>query len=83
MLVTGVNGLIGGQAADKFLEAGFKVRGTVRDTKKSAWISELFEGRYGKGKFELVCVPDMAADGAFDEVKKGANRSLQVSRSSS
>ncbi|KAF4312522.1 NAD-dependent epimerase/dehydratase [Botryosphaeria dothidea] len=78
VLVTGVNGLIGGQAADKFLEAGFKVRGTVRDTKKNAWISELFEGRYGKGKFELVCVPDMAADGAFDEVKKGVSAFIHV-----
>ncbi|KAH7018697.1 hypothetical protein B0J12DRAFT_688386 [Macrophomina phaseolina] len=78
VLVTGVNGLIGGQVADKFLESGYKVRGTVRDTKKNAWISELFDERYGKGKFELVCVPDMSVDGAYDEVKKGVSAFIHV-----
>lgn len=71
VLVTGVNGLIGAQVADKFLEIGYKVRGTVRDAKKNAWLSEVFGAKYGQDKFELFCVPDMAAEGAFDKAKRG------------
>ncbi|OJD36593.1 aldehyde reductase [Diplodia corticola] len=78
VLVTGANGLIGSQVADKLLKIGYKVRGTVRDTKKNAWMSELFDERYGKGKFELVSVPDMAAEGAFDEAKKGVTAFIHV-----
>ncbi|KAH7043771.1 hypothetical protein B0J12DRAFT_578336 [Macrophomina phaseolina] len=78
VLVTGVNGFIGGQVADKFLDSGYKVRGTVRDIKKNAWISELFSERYGKGTFELVCVPDMSVEGAYDVVKKGVSAFIHV-----
>lgn len=71
VLVTGVNGFIGSQVASKFLEIGYNVRGTVRDTKKQAWMQDFFDERHGKGKFELYSVPDMAVEGAYDEVKKG------------
>ncbi|KAB2574784.1 NAD-dependent epimerase/dehydratase [Lasiodiplodia theobromae] len=78
VLVTGVNGLIGSHVADKFLQSGYKVRGTVRDTKKNAWMSEFFDEKYGKGNFELVSVPDMAVEGAFDEAKKGVAAFVHV-----
>jgi len=71
VLVTGVNGFIGSHVADQFLQYGFKVRGTVRDTSKNAWIRTYFEKTYGPGTFELVSVPDMTAEGAYDEVTKG------------
>lgn len=71
VLVTGISGFIASHLADKLLEAGYKVRGTTRDVKKSSWLTDLFDEKYGKGNFELFPVDDMAAEGAFDEAVKG------------
>ncbi|KFZ05872.1 hypothetical protein V501_07943 [Pseudogymnoascus sp. VKM F-4519 (FW-2642)] len=71
VLVTGANGLLGSHVAKQFLEYGYKVRGTVRDTTKSSWMLELFQKDYGKDSFELIQVDDLAAKGAFDEAVKG------------
>ena len=71
VLVTGVNGLIASHIADQFLALNYKVRGTVRDAVKSAWVTDLFEQKYGPGKFELVVVKDLTAVGAFDSAVKG------------
>lgn len=71
--VTGVNGYIGSHVADQLLEAGYHVRGAVRSTSKADWLYELFDKKYGKGKFEAVEVPDMVADGAYDEAVKGVD----------
>ena len=71
VLVTGVNGFIASHVADQLLAAGYRVRGTVRDTAKAHWINELFEQRHGKGVFDTVLVEDMAQEGAFDEAVKG------------
>lgn len=71
VLVTGANGFIGSHVADQLILAGYRVRGTSRDTTKTAWITEMFDKRYGEGKFEAVVVKDMAESGAFDEACKG------------
>ncbi|KAI8158663.1 hypothetical protein K4K49_004780 [Colletotrichum sp. SAR 10_70] len=71
VLVTGVNGLLGSHVAKQFLEYGYKVRGTVRNPEKVAWLPAAFEKQFGQGHFELVQVSDMAAEGAFDEATKG------------
>jgi nucleoside-diphosphate-sugar epimerase len=73
VLVTGASGLIASNIVDQFLHYGYKVRGTVRDPKKSAWLAKLFDEKYGKENFELVAVPEMMAEGAFDEAVKGAD----------
>ncbi|WAO87457.1 Epimerase domain-containing protein [Fusarium falciforme] len=73
VLVTGANGLLGSHIVDQFLEYGYKVRGTVRDTEKNAWLQALFDKKYGKGSFELFKVADLAAEGAFDEAMKGTS----------
>ncbi|KAL3469136.1 NAD(P)-binding protein [Aspergillus californicus] len=73
VVVTGVNGWVGSQVANQFLASGYRVRGTVRDIVKSAWLTALFNGKYGTGNFELVIVKDMNVDGAFDNVTKGAS----------
>ncbi|EEU41260.1 uncharacterized protein NECHADRAFT_46394 [Fusarium vanettenii 77-13-4] len=78
VMVTGVNGFIGSHVADQFLQFGFKVRGTVRDTAKNTWVSNLFEKKYGKGSFELVSVPNMTVDGALDEGVKGVSALIHV-----
>ncbi|KAJ3544014.1 hypothetical protein NM208_g3266 [Fusarium decemcellulare] len=73
VLVTGVNGFLGSHIADQFLEHGYKVHGTVRNVDKCSWLVKLFEKKYGEGNFHLVEVPDMIAEGAFDEAVKGAS----------
>lgn len=80
VMVTGVNGFIGSHVADQFLQFGFKVRGTVRDTAKNTWVSNLFHTKYGKDSFELVSVANMTVDGALDEGVKGKIPVLQSSR---
>lgn len=71
VLVSGVNGYLASHVADQFVKHGYKVRGTVRDLQKNAWMPKNFEDRYGPGNFELVNVTDVEADGAFDEAVKG------------
>ena len=72
VLVTGANGFIGSHVADQLIQAGYLVRGTSRDTAKTAWMTEMFDKKYGEGEFEAVVVKDMAESGAFDEACKGA-----------
>jgi nucleoside-diphosphate-sugar epimerase len=71
VLVTGVNGYIGSHVADQLLEAGYRVRGTYRSPSKAQALSDLWEKKYGQGRFELATVPDMSKEGAFDEAVKG------------
>ncbi|KAI1136072.1 NAD(P)-binding protein [Hypoxylon sp. FL0543] len=78
VVVTGANGLIGGHVADKFLQRGYLVRGTVRSASRDQWLKEHFDKKYGPGKFEMVVISDMVASGAFDEVVKGASGFVHV-----
>ncbi|KAK0886970.1 hypothetical protein LTR02_017661 [Friedmanniomyces endolithicus] len=73
VLVTGVNGFIASHVADQLLQAGYQVRGTVRSQDKANWLYALFDSIYAKGKFEAVTVPDMVADGAFDDAVQGVS----------
>ncbi|KAH7085576.1 hypothetical protein BKA63DRAFT_20804 [Paraphoma chrysanthemicola] len=72
VLITGVNGYIAAIAANHFLNHGYAVRGTVR---KQTSAKELIEGplkQYADaGTFNVVEVPDITVDGAFDEAVKG------------
>lgn len=74
VLISGINGYIAAVTAKQFLEAGFSVRGTVR---KASSAQSLIDGPlkdYAQaGKFEVVEVPDITVDGAFDEAVKGMN----------
>ncbi|KAJ7653909.1 NAD-P-binding protein [Mycena polygramma] len=73
VLVTGANGFIGSHVSDQLLAAGYNVRGTSRSTDKSKWLYDLFDKKYGPGRFEAVSVPDMIQEGAFDEAVKGVS----------
>ncbi|KAJ6616017.1 NAD-P-binding protein [Mycena sp. CBHHK59/15] len=65
VLVSGANGFIAVWVVRALLEEGFSVRGAVRSADKCAHLRDLFSS-YGD-KFELVIVPDITKDGAFDE----------------
>ncbi|KAK6856496.1 aldehyde reductase [Apiospora arundinis] len=71
VLITGVNGFIASNVADQFLKFGYRVRGASRDPAKHAWLSNLFDTKYGPGKFEFATVPNMDAAGAYNEAVKG------------
>jgi nucleoside-diphosphate-sugar epimerase len=71
VFVTGVNGLIGSHIADQLLKSGYHVRGAVRSIQKNNWLQAHFDGKHEGAKFSLVEVPDMAADGCYDNVLQG------------
>lgn len=71
VLVTGTNGFLGSHIADQFLQHGFKVRGTVRDAARNAWLESLFAEEYGATRFELWQIPDMSIPGSLDDAAKG------------
>lgn len=69
--VIGANGFIGLETCEKLLQAGYTVRGTVRDVDRhSVWMHNLLDEKW-PGKFELVAVVDFEENGAFDEAFKG------------
>ncbi|KAF7332838.1 D-lactaldehyde dehydrogenase [Mycena venus] len=71
VLVSGANGYIAVWVVRTLLENGFSVRGAVRSAEKGTHLTELF-APYGD-KFELVIVPDITVEGAFDEAVKGVD----------
>jgi NADP-dependent 3-hydroxy acid dehydrogenase YdfG len=71
IVVTGCTGFIGSHVADQILAAGYRVRGTTRDSRKNAWATEYFGSKYGEGRFELVEVRDLTAADAFKGVVGG------------
>lgn len=73
VVVTGANGFIASHVCDQLLQAGYRVRGTVRNISKSSWMEYYFNEKYGTNKFKLAEIPDMAADGSFDEAIIGAS----------
>jgi uncharacterized protein YbjT (DUF2867 family) len=71
VVVVGANGYIGLETCKALLEAGYRVRGTVRDIELNrTWMHEIFDSEW-PAKFELVQVVDFEADGAFDDAFKG------------
>lgn len=79
ILVTGVTGFIASHIALEFLNFGYKVRGTVRDTTKARWVTEeMFPSATSTGEFEAVLVPDMSIEGAFDEAVQGVSAIIHV-----
>ncbi|TFY58422.1 hypothetical protein EVG20_g8159 [Dentipellis fragilis] len=71
VLVSGANGYIGAWVVRTLLEKGYSVRGTVRSESKGMHLRSLFAG-FGD-RFELIVVPDITAEGAFDEAVKGVD----------
>ncbi|RDW84103.1 uncharacterized protein DSM5745_04429 [Aspergillus mulundensis] len=72
VVVVGVNGYIGVETCEKLLQAGFRVRGTVRDVERhNGWMHALFDKTWS-GRFELVQVRDFQENDAFDDAFQGA-----------
>ncbi|KAH9824937.1 hypothetical protein DFH28DRAFT_1047065 [Melampsora americana] len=68
VLVTGASGYIASWTCQSLLEAGFKVRGTVRSKEKGEYLSKVFE-RYGE-RWAYAIVEDIEKPHGFDEALK-------------
>lgn len=71
ILVTGASGYIGSHVADQTLEAGYRVRGVVRDSDRANWLQDHFDQKYGVGNFELKSLADYGNEPAVAAVVKG------------
>ncbi|CAH0050413.1 unnamed protein product [Clonostachys solani] len=76
ILVTGVTGYIAGRTAEALLQAGYQVRGTVRDLSSARHtqnaLSE-FDSR-----FQITVVPDICVAGALDEAMEDCTGVVQI-----
>lgn len=78
ILVTGANGFIGSHVVDQLLSLGYLVRGSIREPK--SWLNELFDKKYGKGKFETCIVSDLTSGAQWEGAVKGITGVVHVVR---
>ena len=62
---------IGSFVANEAIKQGYAVRGAVRTETKGKLLMEVFDKKYGPGKFEVASVPNMTAERAYNEAIKG------------
>ncbi|PYH75559.1 putative aldehyde reductase 2 [Aspergillus uvarum CBS 121591] len=73
VVLVGANGYVAVETCEKLLQAGYRVRGTVRNVDHHRiWMHALFDAKW-PDKFELVQVADFEEEGAFEEAFKGAS----------
>jgi len=71
VLLTGISGLLGGHVALRLLEAGYRVRGSVRDPARATSVREML-GRHGADTTRLEFVTlDLLADTGWTEAMAG------------
>ncbi|KAK5674433.1 hypothetical protein LTS10_012821 [Elasticomyces elasticus] len=76
IVVTGANGFVGSNIAYFLLSLGYIVRGTVRSEKP--WLVEMFEAKYGAGRFESCVVPVLDDKEALARVLDGVSGVVHV-----
>jgi len=82
VLITGITGFVAAHTAKQLLERGYRVRGTARNLATASWLTEdLFKKYSARGDFELVEVPDIGADKAYDDVVPGVAAIMHVALS--
>jgi len=77
VLVTGISGYVGQHVAVELLNAGYKVRGTVRDEAKSSSVLKNLEGVADTKNLEFVTV-DLLKDEGWYEAVKGCSFVLHI-----
>ncbi|KAK4447828.1 hypothetical protein QBC34DRAFT_486082 [Podospora aff. communis PSN243] len=79
VLITGITGHVASELTKQFLDRGYRVRGTVRDLAKASWlVNDVFKSYVDRGELEVVPIPDIAAEGGFDDAVKGASAVAHV-----
>lgn len=74
VLVTGANGYVAARTVEAFVKAGYSVRGTVRSKSSAKGLLDALS-EYAS-RIEIVEVPDITVEGAFDEAVKGESRAF-------
>lgn len=69
ILVTGASGYIASNFIIESLDAGYKIRGTVRSAFKAQRTKEVFDSP----NYDALVVADIEQDGAFDDAVKGVD----------
>ncbi|MCJ1308528.1 hypothetical protein MMC25_002181 [Agyrium rufum] len=77
VLVSGINGFIASRIGMDLLEQGYTLRGTARQAHSA---DALVNGPYKQyaDRVQMLSVPDMTVDGAFDEAVKGVTHILHT-----
>ncbi|KPM35360.1 hypothetical protein AK830_g11212 [Neonectria ditissima] len=70
VLLTGGSGFVAAHVLEQLLAKDYAVVTTVRSEEKAQKIREAHKPQVEAGKLEVVIVPDIAREGAFDEVAK-------------
>lgn len=79
ILVTGASGFVASHVVKEFLQRGYKIRGTVRDLNKYSWLAgDLFKEDADKGNLDIVQVPDLGAEHAFDTAVNGVSAIVHI-----
>ncbi|OJT06428.1 hypothetical protein TRAPUB_2703 [Trametes pubescens] len=80
VLISGLNGFVATDIALAFLEAGYRVRGTVRSQAKAdIWLRlPAFAPFIARGQVEVVFVSDIVRPGAFDDALAGVDYFLHT-----
>ena len=80
VLVTGGTGHLGFRVIVEALKAGYQVRAVVRSESKANDVlsTSIIKTLNPGNKLQFVTVPDMVADGAYNEVAKGATYAIHV-----
>jgi len=76
VLVTGATGFIATHIIRAFLDAGYKIRGTVRSESSKAKVQKVHPNHLDALSFAIV--PDISAPNAFDEAIKGVDGVIHV-----
>ncbi|KAJ0163984.1 putative uncharacterized oxidoreductase [Colletotrichum tanaceti] len=70
VFITGATGFIGGHVVAQTLEAGYRVRLSVRKESQINSLKELFAGH--EAELDFAVIPDFAKPGAFGQALQGA-----------
>ncbi|KAG7856764.1 hypothetical protein KL919_004294 [Ogataea angusta] len=70
VLITGANGFIASHIVDVLLDSGYTVIGTARSESKFEPLLGEFKKKYPKANLSYEVVPDITAEGAFDDLLK-------------
>ncbi|KAF2122805.1 hypothetical protein BDV96DRAFT_618090 [Lophiotrema nucula] len=78
VLLTGATGYLGYLTLVQLLRSGYQVRATARSQSKIAKVEAAPTFKALHGSVEWIVVPDMTADGAYDEAVKGVKYIIHV-----